>query len=172
MVQVTFQWAVTGKAIAHKIRARPGTKVFKLLCEFCAATGRVIEETRLVLNGKCLRNKDTLARSGLQGQVSIGVVHFDPWEDVSSWLSKPLALLRAWGEFTPRDNIISAIKPGDCVKIALPPEDGIPGENFWTVVVSADDGFVRARVDNVLMTIDWPKGKCIQFTVDRMYAIW
>ena len=57
---------------------RPGTKVSELLCNLCAATGRDIEETRLVFNDVCLRNKDTLAKSGLQGQVTIGVVVAQP----------------------------------------------------------------------------------------------
>ena len=77
-VQVTFQWALTGKPIAHKIHARPDTKVYRLLHSLCAATGRAIEETRLVFRGKRLSNKTTLAKSGLQGQVAIGVVVVQP----------------------------------------------------------------------------------------------
>ena len=64
MVQVTFQWALTGKPIAHKIRARPDTKVYRLLHGLCAATGRAIEEIRLVFHDICLKSKDTLAKLG------------------------------------------------------------------------------------------------------------
>ena len=162
MVKVSFQWALTGEPVTHEMRARPSTKVSWMLRALCAATGLSIEETRLVFNGKCLRTMDTLARSGLQGQVLVGVVQVDPWEDVSSWLSKPPC--------TPSDAKISAVKSGDCVKIIAKQTRGT-SEAFWTIVVSNENGIVRATVDNALVSIGWPVGKRIRFPVDRVYKI-
>lgn len=149
---------------------RPGTKVSELLCNLCAATGRDIEETRLVLNDNCLRNKDTLAKSGIRRQVAIGVVQFDPWEDVSSLLTKD----RDWefcmflkDKFAPCKESYYNIKPGDGVKI----EYGVNGEEFWTSVVHAENGFVKATVNYDLVTINWPYHKKIRFTEDRIHGI-
>ena len=176
MVQVNFEWALTGEPTAHKIRARLSTKVSKLLYDLCTSMGRDIDATRLVFNDKCLSNKDTLAKSGLQGQVSIGVVQIDPWEDVSSLLTKAQDIARSHPNYTfaPSQDAVNNIKPGDGVKIVIecdPPQDGVSGERFWTTVVTAESGFVKATVANVLTTINWPVGKKVQFTVDRIYDI-
>ena len=74
--------------------------------------------------------------------------------------------------FTPSDDEINAIRPGDCVKIGIATQTrGQHGERFWATAVLVENGFVKAIVTNVLMTINWPVGKCIQFPVERIYKV-
>ena len=73
-VSIDFRWALSGEPVAHAAIMRPGGKVGAVLTGLCEALGRPCEETGLVFEGKRLRSRDTLARSGLRGAVELGRV--------------------------------------------------------------------------------------------------
>jgi hypothetical protein len=50
----------------------------------------------------------------------------------------------------PPEGILAAIRPGDCVKIAVEGAD-VPGERFWTVVQEVSESAYVVRVENDLL---------------------
>ena len=78
LVSVELSSAPTAEPLGFTTKARPDSRVGDLLPGLCSAVGRAIEETALVFGDKRLRNKVTLARSGIQGSAQIGVLSVPP----------------------------------------------------------------------------------------------